>query len=510
VAGKNYRTPRIQLSRRAILLLTAREGRRLKSAARYAQATPRPYRILVRDLFEAVSRDYEMNRRKSLAELKIHWHLHLAPVFGELPVASLSIADINAYIAARQQAKAANGTINRELATLRRCFTLGIQTGVLKFGARPYFPTLKENNVRKGHLSDAQYAKLARSTREIGVWLRALFEVGFTFGWRKSECLTRRVRHADFEERTLSLDPGETKNDEPRTVYMTSGVFELIKECCAGKGPEDYIFTRPHDHRGRKVRSNRVVDFRDDWSLACCVAGVGKMICKACRKAGDLVTVSESPCPKCGKKCNFTARGRDEDLAYVGLMFHDLRRTGVTNMIRDGVSEKQAMSVSGHLTRSVFDRYHIVDPVQQSEIARRMERGASQRGIPAEPLQSPLQLGLPFGDNPPRKPANRERLAICREPGCGERLYLSNESGYCRAHTIQASRKLMNAKARRCQHQGEGCLGEFNPTCPTQKFCKVCRKPAKRARARARNADSSARKPVGSDRGQRPQARMVK
>jgi hypothetical protein len=62
-----------------------------------------------------------------------------------------------------------------------------------------------------------------------------------------------------------------------------------------------------------------------------------------------------------------------------GLLFHDLCRSAVRNMKKAGLQHLEAMRISGHLTRNVFDRYNIIDEEDLVEAGKRLEDYAQKR-----------------------------------------------------------------------------------------------------------------------------------
>jgi integrase len=307
-------------------------------------SSPESQKVTVKELVEDVLLRNKNNGNKTVADDQSRWKNHLKPFFGHLRATQVSSDLIDRYINKRKsdqtRSKTApeNGTINRELALVKSAFNHGTEQTPPKVRFVPHFNMLAENNVRRGFLQDEQYLRLSRECAVEGVWLAGLFETAFAYGWREDELLALRVGQLDLLGKIIDL--GETKNGDQRMIHMTEHVFQCLVRCVAGKKPDDFVFTRDD--------GSRVKDFRQAWWNACIRAGLGRFDCRDCDS-----NVSE------GRRCS-TCQSKKK-AKYIGLKFHDLRRTGIRNMSRKGIPEKVGMLISGHRTDSVYRRYNIVD-----------------------------------------------------------------------------------------------------------------------------------------------------
>lgn len=245
------------------------------------------------------------------------------PALNYMKAEMVGTAQIKEYIKARKALGRDNGTINRELALLRRAFSLGKLHEPPLVNRVPRIEELPENPPRSGFFEAEPFARLCAELLP-DVADVALF--AFWTGCRKSEILRLRWPQIDLGEAMIRLD--RTKNGEDRDVPMSDPLFEMLSRRRAQRDAKwkasPWVFSR---------EGERIVNFYTSWKSACVRAGLG-----------------------------------DE-----ASLLHDLRRTGVRNLIRAGVSRKVAMLISGHKTEAVFERYHIVELDDVRDAMKRLQ-----------------------------------------------------------------------------------------------------------------------------------------
>ena len=151
---------------------------------------------------------------------------------------------------------------------------------------------------------------------------RDVVDFGYLTGWRRGEILTLEWRDVDREGHMVRLRPEVSKTRTGRVLVLSVPLQELIDRRWSGR-----------------------------------IVGEARVFCEAARSLQGLKNAWERACKAAG---------------LPGKLFHDLRRTAIRNMVRAGIPERVAMQVSGHKTRSVFDRYNIVSEGDLRQAAERL------------------------------------------------------------------------------------------------------------------------------------------
>ncbi len=209
----------------------------------------------------------------------------------------------------------APATVNRRLELLRQAYRLAARRTPPKVAAVPHIPLLKVQNARQGFLSGQEIERLLAALPNEDV--RDFVEWGGWTGMRPGEIRQMTWAMVDLQAKTLNLDPRAAKTRKGRVIALEGPLWTIVERRLAHRrlGIPLVFHREAKGNLGQPVQ-----DYRKAFASAVKTAGLRR-----------------------------------------GILPYDLRRSALRNMVRAGVDVSVAMKISGHRTRSTFDRYNIVD-----------------------------------------------------------------------------------------------------------------------------------------------------
>lgn len=257
----------------------------------------------IADLMTALATNFELRGKLSSQNKSIIGRVKKD--FASIRATALSAEHVASYVRDLLAEGYKNATINRLTTVLRQAFKLADLPC-------PKVVKLSEvDNVRTGFFTNSE---IRRIMANLPADLSDFVLFGWSTGMRLGEI--KSLRWADLEGDVLTLRAENAKTGHSRLIPLEGELADLMeRRKAARQGCTPLIFHR----QGR-----RVGNFRKSWKKACRMAGVPET-----------------------------------------RLFHDLRRSAMRDLVRSGVSQAVAMSISGHRTTSMFQRYNITDEADQ-------------------------------------------------------------------------------------------------------------------------------------------------
>jgi integrase len=323
---------------------------------------PQQQRLTINELLDALEGDFKL---RGVASPQFRSQLrHVRKQFGFVRAVDLTSEMVDDFIQKRLETNAAPATINRSTQLLSQAFKLALRRK--RIASAPIVRRLSEKgNARQGFFGERDFRDVMRNLPD---YLQDFVLFGYLVGWRSGEI--RSLKWKDVDGDVIRLRPEHSKNGEGRVIVLAGELAALFERRKASRQVKTesggMMLTSLIFHHGGEP----IVDFRKAWATACCRAGVGRFVCKKCAGAVD----EKNYCARC------STTWKREELKYDGRLFHDFRRSAIRNMVRAGVPEKVAMSISGHKTRSTFDRYNIINETDVREAMQKTQNYLKEAG----------------------------------------------------------------------------------------------------------------------------------
>jgi integrase len=286
-------------------------------------------RVTYDDLRTDLVAHYQATGSRDLAEAGCRLK-HLDRAFRGVRASRITGAVITKYIVQRQQEEIvspkkksrrhpANGTIVREVSVLLKMLRLGVEHN--KVSRLPIVHKPEEAPARQGFLEPAQFEAIrAHLPADVAAICSLLYDGAHRL---------REITH--LQRAQVDLVAGCIRLRQPKTktlvaVYLTPETLDLLAahldrvkdlERSLGRVLPMAFPIMPGFGVSRRLVGRQRDNFEKAWRRACTAAGFPKTL------------------------------------------VNDCRRSGIRNLVRAGVPERVVMSISGHRSRSTFDRYNI-------------------------------------------------------------------------------------------------------------------------------------------------------
>jgi integrase len=317
--------------------------RRLGESSRPEFVGPSENRLDLEDLERKIEADYVRHGRRSLATVK--QCLKPAKEFFHFDrLVDIGASRIDAYQDYRLKKGKARATVNREVRYLLHGFKLLFDAHEISFV--PRVKLLEGENVREGFINRPEFEAAAEQIQNEDT--RDIVRFLYLSAWRSGEAKKLDWSKVDTNDWVIRLSRRDEKTKRPRTLVLVDELREIIEKRLAKRTPEcPYVFHR----QGKPIKS-----FQRAFKTAF------------------------------------------KHVGLEGTVPHDLRRSGVRNFTKAGLSESEGMSISGHRTNAIYKRYNIIDEDLQREslerVAEQQKREIARRKVvPLRKIGSRTNLG---------------------------------------------------------------------------------------------------------------------